>query len=274
MNLRQIASKAVNLVREAILHKDYDSAGAVLYIDLLKKSILNLPHIENEPPYHKNMSKSEQREKRKTGREWPTVAFTMIGEARCNNVHKLLEDVIVKDVPGDFLEAGVWRGGACILARSILKVYGDKSRKVWVCDSFEGLPKPREEEYPEDKGDKHHTVEFLSVGLDQVKDNFRKYDLLDDQVVFVKGWFHETLPNVGVKKISVLRLDGDMYESTISILNNLYDEVSVGGYIIVDDYGAIPACKKAIHDFREARSIQDEIVKVDWTGVYWRKSSY
>ena len=102
--------------------------------------------------------------------------------------------------------------------------------------------------------------------------NFRRYDLLDEQVQFLKGWFSDTLPTAPIDKLAVLRLDGDMYASTMDALDALYDKVSPGGYVIVDDYGAVPACAKAIHDYRDAHGVKDELVEIDWASVYWRKS--
>ena len=122
------------------------------------------------------------------------------------------------------------------------------------------------------QGDQHHTQIELAISVEQVEENFRRYDLLDDQVKFLKGWFSDTLPTAPIEKIAVLRLDGDMYASTMDALEPLYDKVPVGGYVIVDDYGAVKACAEAIHDFRDARGITDELVEIDWAGVYWRKS--
>jgi O-methyltransferase len=113
----------------------------------------------------------------------------------------------------------------------------------------------------------------LAVSLDEVKNNFSRYGLLDQQVIFLKGWFKNTLPDASIHQIAVLRMDGDMYESTIDALNNLYSKVSVGGFVIVDDYNYIDSCKQAVNDFREAHGIQDEIITIDWTGVYWKRSS-
>ncbi len=144
---------------------------------------------------------------------------------------------------------------------------------MWVADSFEGLPKPKEDLYPADKGDVFHTYDELKVSLEEVQDNFRKYDLLDKQVRFLKGWFNETLPTAPIEKLSVLRLDGDMYESTMDALVNLYPKLSVGGYIIVDDYHSIKACRQAVTDYREQHDISDEIIDVDWTAIYWQKTN-
>jgi O-methyltransferase len=90
-----------------------------------------------------------------------------------------------------------------------------------------------------------HKARELAVSLEQVKANFDRYGLLDDQVRFLKGWFRDTLPVAPIERLAVLRLDGDMYESPMDTLVNLYPKLSEGGYVIVDDYGAIPACRQA-----------------------------
>ncbi|HSI32875.1 MAG: TylF/MycF family methyltransferase [Phycisphaerae bacterium] len=211
-------------------------------------------------------------EVRKVGKDWPAFAHTMIGLKRLNNLQACCEDVLRRSVPGDLIETGVWRGGATIFMRAILRAYADTQRRVWVADSFEGLPPPDEQKYPLDKGDKHHTQEALAVSLESVQRNFAAYGLLDEQVRFLKGWFKDTLPAAPIDRLAVVRLDGDMYESTMDALVHLYPKLSPGGYLIVDDYGCIRACKQAVHDYRDAHGIRDEIRQVDWTGVYWQRS--
>ena len=157
-----------------------------------------------------------------------------------------------------------------IFARAILKAYGVDDRRVWVADSFEGLPPPNEQDYPADRKDKHHTYDELRISLEQVQANFKAYGLLDDQVRFLKGWFKDTMPSAPIEKLAVLRLDGDMYESTIQVLEPLYDKLSPGGFLIVDDY-ALPGCRKAVEDFRTARSIAEPIETIDDIGAFWRK---
>jgi O-methyltransferase len=179
--------------------------------------------------------------------------------------------VVANHIPGDFIETGVWRGGACIMARAVFKAYGADDRRVWVADSFCGLPQP-DPKYAADANDKHHTYAELAVSLEEVKANFAKYGLLDDQVVFLKGWFSETLPTAPIQRLAVLRLDGDMYESTMDGLVNLYDRVSPGGFVIVDDYGALKGCQQAISEFRASRRIEDPIQNIDGIGVFWCKS--
>lgn len=210
---------------------------------------------------------------REYGWDWPSKAFTMVGTRRLRNFRLMIESVIGGRIPGDIVETGVWRGGACILARAVLKAYNIKDRRVILCDSFSGLPPPNTDEFPADAGSTFHTYSDLAVTEEQVKDNFRKFNLLDDQVVFVKGWFRDTMPTLGTEKIAVLRLDGDMYESTIDPLNHLFDRIPVGGWIVVDDYEVVPACKAAVHDFLSARGLTPDIVPIDGVGVYFRKSA-
>ena len=249
------------------------STSAALYLDLIERCLTNTIYGDSytdwrapgvERPYDPSL--------RETGRDWPRQAHTMIGRARLRNLRDLVATVIRERVQGDLIETGAWRGGACILMRAALQAFGDLERRVFVSDSFEGLPAPDAEAFPSDHGDRHHTFDELSVSLEEVKANFAKYGLLDDRVVFLKGWFKDTLPSAPIDRLAVLRLDGDMYESTMQALSALYDKVSAGGFVIIDDYGCIEGCRKAVHDFRDARGIADPIVDIDGWGVYWRKS--
>lgn len=204
------------------------------------------------------------------GRDQPHDAETMIGIMRLDNIQECVTAVVKEGVPGDLLEAGVWRGGSVIFMRAVLEALGDVSRSVWVADSFEGLPAP-DPSVIADRGDKHHKNRLLAVGLAEVKQNFEKYGLLDDRVRFLEGWFEETLPSAPIQAISVLRADGDMYKSTMDILSSLYSKVSEGGFVIIDDYGAVPGCRRATDDFRSRHSIIEPILQIDWSGIFWRK---
>ena len=208
---------------------------------------------------------------RTEGTDWPSNAHTMVGMRRLENLQQCVQDVIANNVPGDLIETGVWRGGSSIFMRAVLKAGGVTDRTVWVADSFAGLPPPNPEKYPADLDDPHHTFDNLAVPLETVKANFAKYDLLDDRVQFLKGWFSETLHKAPIESLAVMRLDGDMYESTMDALTALYPKLSPGGYAIIDDYGAIPGCKKAVDDFRRQNGIGEEMTEIDWTGTFWRR---
>jgi O-methyltransferase len=207
------------------------------------------------------------------GRDWPTRAHTMIGLKRLANIRQCVEAVLDDKVPGDLMETGVWRGGAVIFMRAILKARAVTDRIVWAADSFAGLPAPDVTNFPQDEGISLHRFPQLAVSLDQVKENFTRYGLLDEQVQFLKGWFRDTLPSAPVKRLAILRLDGDLYESTYQALDGLYDKLSPGGFVIVDDYGNVPACRQAVSDFRARKGITDKIEAIDWGGAYWRRSA-
>jgi hypothetical protein len=140
-----------------------------------------------------------------------------------------------------------------------------------VADSFEGLPPPDPDKYPADTGDILHTLPQLAISLETVKSNFGAYHLLDDQVRFLKGWFKETLPSAPILWLAVARLDGDMYESTMDALKHVYPRLSPGGFLIVDDYGSVPACARAVSDYRDANGIKESIQRIDNDGVFWRR---
>ncbi|HNQ74097.1 MAG TPA: TylF/MycF family methyltransferase [Verrucomicrobiota bacterium] len=210
-------------------------------------------------------------ERRYPGSTWPAYAHTMVSRQRLDNLQQLVTTVLQENVPGDLIETGVWRGGSCIFMKAILAVHGEATRRVFVADSFAGLPKPNAAQYPSDAGDEHHVHDFLAVSREQVEENFRKYGLLDERVVFLKGWFKDTLPVAPIQQLALMRLDGDMYESTMDALVHLYPKLSAGGFCIIDDY-ALAGCQKAVDDFRTREKITAPLVEIDHTGRFWRKS--
>lgn len=193
--------------------------------------------------------------------------YSMIGRARLDSLQLMVETVLSENIPGDFLEAGAWRGGAAILMRAMLDLWEDRQRKVYVADSFRGLPEPQLEQ---DRDLNLYLDPTLAAGLDVVKDNFSRFGLLDDRVEFMPGWFEDTLRAPEPKQLAILRADGDLYKSTMDILENLYHRVSTGGFVIIDDFGAIPACRQAVDDFRHKHRIENPIQTIDWAGAYWR----
>lgn len=244
-----------------------------LYLDLMKKILINI--IYEDPPIRTfgNSPGSETYDgnPRLDGRDWPSVAHTMVGLKRLDNLHHCVETVLVDGVPGDLVETGVWRGGACIFMRSVLRAYDVKDRLVWVADSFEGMPETTEEHNSCEREIRLHQFnDVLAVPLETVRRNFERYGLLDDQVKFLPGWFKDTLPTAPIERLAVMRLDGDLYGSTMDALVNLYPKLSPGGFVIVDDY-AFTFCRDAVHDFRDRNGIEDPIQNIDGGAVYWRR---
>jgi O-methyltransferase len=197
---------------------------------------------------------------RDEGLDWPANALTMVGRQRLRNLRAAIESVIDEGVPG----------GASIFARAVLATRGVTDRTVIVADSFEGLPPPSGD-HPADRDSKLHTYTQLAVSVEEVQANFARFGLLDDQVVFLKGWFRDTMPQVQSPALAIMRLDGDMYESTIDPLVHLYDRLSPGGWVILDDYEASPPCQQAVSDFFADRGGSPPIQPIDRVGVYFRK---
>lgn len=270
-------------------------AAPDLYLDLLKKRLTRYDdgptYFLGPPPrprWRRAIYRAMQRlvspgftltrlqpfdaEARTNGKDWPVNGETMIGLRRLDNLHDCIRDVLQRGVPGDFIETGVWRGGATIFMRAALEAYGDTTRRVWVADSFKGLPPP-DPRYPADSGNTLWNDSRLAASVDQVKANFACYGLLDDRVHFLVGWFRDTLPGAPIDELSILRLDGDLYESTMDALRSLYPKLSVGGYIIVDDYRVEAlGCRQAVDEFRAEHEITEPIQVIDWAGVFWQRS--
>lgn len=243
-----------------------------LYLNLMKQCLTRLLFPDCSVNLEMIPTGQFDPEARRLGQDWPSEAETMVGLLRLDNLEYCISRLIADGVVGDLVETGVWRGGASIFMRAALKAFGDEQRTVWLFDSFEGLPQRDPERYPHDEKDNFATFnEYLGISLDTVMNNFKRYGLLDDQVRFVKGWFRDTMPSAAVGPIGLLRLDGDMYESTIQVLDALYPRVSPGGFVVVDDFGCLANCRAAVEEFRSRHGICEEIHAIDWTGVYWRK---
>jgi hypothetical protein len=237
-----------------------------LYLDLVRDSLIG--RLNEDPPlpaskvdrYHDNV--------REQGWDWPSKAPSMIGAKRMDNLRSECERVIRAGVPGDFMETGVWRGGACIMMRAVLEAYGIADRRVIAADTFAGFPAPS----AADAGFEIAGCKDFAVPLEEVTAAFARYGLLDAQVVFLEGLFKDTLPAAPVAALALLRLDGDMYESTRDGLVNLYRKLSPGGSLIADDYFLFEGHRKAIDEYRAAHGIADPVVRIDEFGGYWIKS--
>ena len=246
-----------------------------MYLDLLKRSLTNTI-FEHEP----DIDDDEFRFAMDFASHYVnSEAVSMLPLARIDNIRNCIESILRDGVPGDLIETGVWRGGASIFMRGVLKAHGVDDRMVWVADSFEGLPAPDPERFPLEAKVQAGPVmqkayRNFAVGLEEVKRNFAAYGLLDDQVRFLKGWFKDTLPSAPIHKLSLMRLDGDFYESTMDGLNALYHRLSIGGFVIIDDYGedSWTYCRKAVDEFRSEKGIDDPLVEVDSRCSYWRRA--
>lgn len=249
-----------------------------MYINLLKKALLGIldeKHEKIDGNGNLAITKRHHIQLYMTdndflnGNGWAARAYSMIGIKRMDNIENLIKDIIENKIEGDFIETGVWRGGATIFMNGINTFY-NLNRKIFVADSFEGLPKP-DPKYPEDASDKLYRLKMLKVDLDTVQNNFKRFDLLNDNVIFIKGFFEHSLKDAPIEKLSLMRLDGDMYSSTIQVLEQLYDKLSIGGYVIIDDYG-LPGAYQAVHDFIDKNKLNVKLITIDTSlSIYWKK---
>ena len=210
-------------------------------------------------------------ERRQNGDDWPLFGYTMVGHKRLDNIKYCLETVISDGIKGDVIETGVWRGGAMMFAKAVLMKHGDLDRKIWCADSFKGLPKQFGKDVEIGGDPEMSGMTFLGVAQEDVMRNFELFGLLDQNVKFLKGWFHDTLPNAPIDTISVARLDGDLYESTMDALESLYPKIASGGFLIIDDYQSWKGCKLAVNEYREKHNIDTPIELIDVHGGFWRK---
>ena len=244
-----------------------------LYLDLLERSLTNT--LLNAEP-----DADQDNELRYVGEFIDHYiegrAISMLPLARFRNIRECMFEIIERQVPGDFIETGVWRGGATIFMRGLLKALDIRDRIVWVADSFRGLPSPDPDKFPVEARAHRGAVmaksyKHFAVGIDEVRANFRTYGLLDAQVRFLEGWFKDTLPAAPIERLALMRLDGDYYESTMDALVALYDRLSIGGFVIVDDYGeeTWTCCRQAVAEFRSSRSITEPLIRVDSKCYFW-----
>lgn len=246
------------------------------YLDLLSRTLTAWPYLRWEEQYlRRNPEEKPSWQKKRLsgprlhGLDWPVFAHTMVGRKRLDHLAELCVTVLRTPIPGDFVDAGTWRGGCAIMMSGALEEVG-QDRRIFVCDSFQGLPKP-DPKFPEDMNDKHHEQAYLSVPMWEVEENFRSYDLLTEAVVFVPGFFEDSLPELKetAEEIALLRIDADMFGSTWTVLENLYDRVVSGGFVIVDDYN-LKGCRDAVNQFRIENDVTEELQAIDGQAVYWR----
>jgi O-methyltransferase len=272
--------------RQGVVLAETDRDTRSAYLDLLRRDLTRYGRDELVPVrwwrvgrrilkirnYMLVRERPFDQRKRDMGLDWPADAETMIGMQRLTSLQHCVETVLADDIPGDLVECGVWRGGASILMRAVLAAYADETRCVWLADSFAGVPPPDAAKYKADKGIRlDRAAGVLAVPESEVRANFQRYGLLDGQVRFLPGWFKDTLHDAPIDRIAVLRLDGDLYESTIQSLDALYPRLSPGGFCVIDDYHALEACRQAVADYRAKHGVSAEIVEIDGTGVFWRK---
>jgi hypothetical protein len=252
--------------------------AVLAYLELVKCQVSGVTYNDAErsvvPKVQRNSFRFSALDwnKRKQGTDWAYFGDTMTGWKRLDNVRTLLEDVFRNGIEGDYIETGVWRGGSSMFARAVMRAHNQSTRKSFVCDSFRGLPPKGRDLDRRDAGwDK---TKYLEVPAEIVAQGFQKYCLLDENVIFAKGFFNDTMPPLSkhIGKLAIMRLDGDMYESTVDVLYHLYDKLSLNGYIIIDDWSQNFPSRKACEDFFDTHGIKPQIFDIDQSSAYWKKT--
>jgi hypothetical protein len=198
-----------------------------------------------------------------------TYPYTMVRYDRLSNAFDLANQIERDGIKGAIVECGVWRGG-CIATMAWVSKQVGSNRHIWLFDSFEGLPKPVEKDG--EKG-QLHIGDYAAPQQAAEEILFKILKIDPNQVHIVKGWFQDSLPLTKdqVGPIAILRLDGDLYESTKFPLNHLYPQVVHGGYVIIDDYGCWEGCQIATDEFIANSGIDIQLEVIDDKGRYWQK---
>ncbi len=194
--------------------------------------------------------------------------LTMCSDARLQSLYESVRLVVSRSVPGDIVECGVARGGSTALMALTLKRLQVADRRVWAFDTFAGLPEPSKND-PDYQFAKEHTGSCVGT-FDEVSRSFQQLGILD-QCRLVKGLFQNTLPSAAIGKISVLHIDGDWYDSVRICLEELYDHLSPGGIVQIDDYGFWEGARRAVDEFFSERKIESPLEYIDYAGRRFTK---
>lgn len=251
---------AVQALREEIrLFPESKEANDFL-ADILKQHPEDYDGAANDPEFHQLYK--------------AIYPYSMLSITRLYNLYLLAKSVCARNIPGHFVECGVAAGGSSALLAYVIKRYSKIPRLLYAFDSFSGMPSPSDK-------DLHQGKSAESIGWGTGTCAASEASVLEicsklnvsDLVITVKGNFNDTLPQAAkeIEMISLLHLDGDWYESTKAILDNLYERVNDSGVFQVDDYGHWEGCKRALHDFEEERKIILSINQIDGSGIWFSK---
>lgn len=193
----------------------------------------------------------------------------MCSNARLRALYRAVQHVVICNVQGDLVECGTARGGSAALMALTLKQL-KAQRTLWVFDTYEGLPSPTEDDPDYDVAIQH--IGAYRGELEEVENLFRRLEI-PSPVRFVKGLFEFTVPVSPVEKIAVLHIDADWYQSIKVCLDHLYDRVSLGGVIQLDDYGHWAGARKAVDEFLHEHGIARRLRYLDYSGRQFVKEA-
>lgn len=256
-----------------VLREDVDSRDSFIHkLNNDELTSIDIENTINAPVYFKSFYEGDPYF---GPLDWPEKGETMTSIENLLFLKEVCKDIHERNIEGEIVETGLWRGGCLIYMKICSDFYGDH-RIAHGFDSFVGCPTPElqteKDKMIESSAAQCRWNDHFTVSRNDVEVNFLKYGIDKEEFTLVEGWFHETLPNADIEKISILRLDGDCYSSTIIALENMYDKVSVGGYVIIDDYD-LECCKLALEDFLETRQIEPALIETSFGEgvIYWIK---
>ncbi len=207
---------------------------------------------------------------------WESVRpYTMTSKERIFALKQSVDYIVKHDIGGDIVECGVWKGGSMMAVAMILRELGVSDRKLYLFDTFEGMPPPAAidractGEAAADilaASNKHTSNVWAYSSLEDVRQTLRSTGYDEGQLFFVKGRVEETLPLNAPERIALLRLDTDWYESTYHELVHLYPRLSVGGVLLIDDYGHWEGAKKAVDRYINENKVKVLLSRIDYTG--------
>lgn len=239
----------------------------VLYIDLLKRTLTNYAYLGgNTPPGQFRCVTHYDLEVSKWKIDPLARPATLLTRAQLDLIEAAVAHVEREGVNGDFLEAGIWRGGVVAFLRGLIEAYDIADRRVIAADSFAGIPlNSRATGDPVDGW-----TDRWVASVDEVRGIIERFGLLDERVLFLVGFFEDSLRKLTNERFAVIRLDSDSYDSVDTSLEYLHPRVSPGGVVIIDDWH-LPGSRMAVLDYRARHDIRDELHVHDGN-AYWVKS--
>ncbi len=201
---------------------------------------------------------------------WKKVSpFTMISMERGYAVYQAVHHILDRDLPGDFVECGVWKGGTCMLMALALKERAVSDRNIWLYDTFEGMTEPGPEDRIASSGQavsERWQEGWWAVGMEEVRRNLLSTGFPEEKIRLVPGDVCKTLSETAPQEISLLRLDTDWYESTRAELEVLYPRLVGRGVLIIDDYGHFSGSRQAVDEYFTGRRDAPLLQRSDYTG--------
>jgi O-methyltransferase len=200
--------------------------------------------------------------------------YTMTGPERISTLCHGIRYIAKRKIPGDIVECGVWRGGSMMAVALSLLAEQDLSRTLYLFDTFRGMPPPsgidrdwRGEMASSllEKADRSDLI-WACASIEEVRANLGATDYPSEQVRLIEGRVEDTIPRRAPEQISILRLDTDWYESTKHELIHLYPRLSIGGILIIDDYGAWEGARKAVDEYIDENELALFLHRIDHTG--------